>query len=204
MQRRRAVVGTVVAAIAAHVHAEDRKTLDDLNADGWAHATAQGQAEAEATPAKGGPPNMAIVGGLAITALVVLTRGGAGDIASTWTDDQLRSIAMGAALAAGDGAALGEMTRKVTLALVDTGRATSTYATQLHQTVNAAYVQSIVAQSPEAKFDWVCEGPDPCDDCEANEDDSPYDPDDLPDCPEHPNCFCVLEQSATVPALVNA
>lgn len=204
VMRRQAVTSLVLAAIAAQVHADDRQTLDGLNQDGWAHATAQGQAEAEATPAKGGPPDTALVHGLALTALATLTRGGSpgAQVASTWTDQQLHAIAMGVALASGDGAAVGEATRKATAALADTGRATKTYAMQLHQSVNATYVQSIMTQAPDAQCDWVT-ADDPCDDCEDNADESPYDAGDVPDCPAHPNCLCNVEQAANVPALVS-
>lgn len=203
VMRRRAVVSLVLGALTAHVHADDRKTLDDLNADGWAHATAQGQAEAQATPAKGGPPDTKLVTGLAITALAQITRGGGALTASTWTDEQLRSIAMGVALAAGDGSALGEATRKVTAALTDTGRATMTYANQLHQAVNAAYVQQINAATPDALFDWAVAA-DPCDDCTDNQLNSPYAWADIPMCPAHPNCQCNVEQSTSVLSLASA
>lgn len=204
VSRRRAVVTLVLGALTAQVHADDRTTLDELNADGWAHATAQGRAEAQATPAKGGPPDTALVHGLALTALAALTRNGTTDAASIWTDEQLRTIAMGAALASGDGAAVGEATRKVTAALVDTDRATMTYANQLHQAVNAAYVQQIAAQAPEALFNWVTAA-DPCDDCTDAQLSGPYAWADLPSCPLHPRCQCNCEQDTTASAaLVNA
>lgn len=196
VERRRTVASLALAAITASVHADDRTTLDELNADGWAHATAQGQAEAEATPPKGGPPDTAIVGGLALTALARITRDSRATTASAlWTGEQLHTISMGVALAAGDGKAVADATRKVSMALVDTGRATATYAMQLHQAVNLEYVDQIITQTPDAQFNFVNGGPDPCDACIAAAIGGPYDTVDLPDCPLHANCFCGIEQT---------
>lgn len=202
--RRRALKGTALTAITAQVHGTDRSDLDALNAAGWAHATAHGQAEAQATPAKGGPPDMSKVAAGAAIALKAIPDSTAADASAAWLDTQLSTIAMGAALAAGDGSALGDATRQVTKALLDSGRATRAYTDQLHQAVNAAFVQSIQAQTPESQFDFVNGGPDPCDDCIEDALESPYDADDLPDCPEHPGCLCNIEQAAPVMAAASA
>lgn len=195
VMRRRAVRGAALAAIASHLQAKDRGDLDTLNAAGWAHASAHGTAEAQATPAKGGPPDMTKVAAATAVALKAIPDSEAQAASAGWLDTQLSTVAMGAALAAGDGAALGDATRQVTQALLDTGRATSAYTDALHQTVNDTYVDTIRAAVPEALFDFVNGGPDPCDDCIEAALESPYEPADLPDCPAHPNCYCNIEQT---------
>jgi hypothetical protein len=199
--RRRSVAGLVLAAIRAQLHAEDRQTLDGINQDGWAHATAYGQAEAQATSAKGGPPVPKLVAGLAATALVQISKGEAESAAASWTTLQLQTIAMGAALAAGDGSALGDAARAVKASLIDTGRATAAYADQLHGAVVQSFIAGIQAKDAEARFDWVTDA-DPCPDCEDYEIEGPYAAEDLPDFPAHPSCRCDIEQEAA--SLVNA
>ncbi len=193
--RRRALKGVAAATIAAQVHAADRADLDALNAAGWAHASAHGQAEAKATPAKGGPPNMAKVGAAAAVALRAIPASTAQDASADWLDQQISTVAMGAALAAGDGSALGDATRQVSSALLDTGRATRAYTDALHRTVNQTFVQSVLAERPEAQFDFVNGGPDPCDECIEAALESPYDADEIPDCPMHSGCYCNVEQT---------
>lgn len=202
--RRRAVQGIALAAITDQVHADDRKTLNDLNADGWAHATAYGSAEAVATPPKGGSPDPAKIAAAASLIVSQIDLGTAASAAVGWTQLELQTIAMAAALAAGDGSALGDATRNVTKALVDSGRATKAYANQLHQTVTQVYVGRTQIATPGVMYDWVT-ADDPCDNCEAAELAGPYSADSLPDGPPlHPNCVCDLEVTADSPALVNA
>ena len=201
--RRRAVAGAALAAIAAQVHADDRRNLDTLNAAGWAHATAYGQAEAQATPEKGGPPDSAKVAAAAAVALKAISSSDAEAASQGWADLQLQSIAMGAALAAGDGASLGDAARKISAALVDTGRATQGYADLLHATVNQAFIAQM-SQQPGALFNWETDV-DPCDDCIDYSLESPYEANDLPACPAHPNCRCNVELASTsVPQETNA
>lgn len=194
--RRRAVAGLALGTITAQIHPEDRQLLDSVNGAGWAHATAYGQGEAQATPSTGGPPTRAKVAGGAIAALKFISTRDAESASVGWTDLQLQTIAMGAALAAGDGSALGEATRAVKASLVDTGRATKVYADQLHQVVTNAYVVHTQASTPGAKYDWVT-AEDPCPECEDLEMEGPYDSTDLPDCPDHPHCECNLEVEST-------
>lgn len=197
VDRRKSVQAIALASIAQHVSADDRQRLDAANAAGWAHATAYGTAEAQATPAKGGPPDPKKVVALAAVAYKALNAETAAEASATWTALELQTVAMGAAMAAGDGKALGEATRAVKDALVSTDRATLTYANQLHQAVTQAYVAQTIAANPEAEFDWVT-ADDPCDECEDAEMEGPYSADDLPDGPPlHPNCMCDLELAST-------
>jgi hypothetical protein len=190
--RRRAVQGIALTAIAAQITPDDRQTLDGLNAIGWAHADAYGQAEAQATPAKGGPPDPKAIAALATTALTQIDSSTAEAASQGWTDLQMRSIAMGAALAAGNGADVGAATRSVTSALVDSGRATRTYANQLHEAVGDAYVARTQAENPGVWYDWLT-ADDPCPECEDNAISGPYQFGSIPTYPAHPGCLCDLE-----------
>lgn len=195
--RRRAVQGIALAAILAQVHGADRQEIDGLNADGWAHATAYGQAEAQA----GGPPDPAKVAAAAALILAQIDSGTADSAVMGWTTVEFQALAMAAALAAGNGADLGEATRKVKAALVDTGRATKAYADQLHAAVTQAYVNRTQAQTPGVLYNWVT-ADNPCDECIDNELASPYEYTDLPEYPAHPNCLCDIE--AVAAALIDA
>lgn len=193
--RRASVAAYVKTVIDGHTHPTDAAEIAGLSAAGWAHATAHGRAEAQSTSEKGGPPDAKLVAAATAAALKLIPERLAAAATEEWGDLQAHTLAMGVAMAAGDGAALGEATRKVASALSDTGRATKTYTDALHRAVNDAYVQSVQAQAPEAKFDFVNGGPDPCDDCIEDALDSPYDADDLPECPEHSGCYCNIEQT---------
>lgn len=197
VDRRKAVQAIALATIAAHVSAEDRQSLDAANAMGWAHATAYGIAEAQATSDKGGPPNPAKVTALTVTALAQIDVATAAEASATWTALEIQTIAMGAALAAGDASALGEATRAVKASLIDSGRATRVYADQLHAAVTQAYIAQTQAQTPGVLYDWQT-ADDPCDICEDNADDSPYEAGDIPDYPPHPGCLCDIEAVAAV------
>lgn len=199
--RRRAVAGIALAAITAQVHPTDRQALDALNGAGWAHATAYGIAEANVTPTKGGPPDTAKTAAAAAAALALISTTDATAIASAWTDMELNSLAMGAAMAAGDGAELGAATRAVKSALVDTGQATSTYADQLHRAVMQAFVdRTQVLSGVQVLYNYVTDG-NPCGVCISNEEGSPYLSSDLPGIPQHPHCLCDYERSSqTLPA----
>lgn len=193
--RRASIAAYVNTIIDGQTHPTDAAELAGINAAGWAHATAHGRAEAHSTPESGGPPNAKKVAAATAATLKLIPERLAVAATEEWTDLQAHTLAMGVAIAAGDGSALGDATRKVTSALTDTGRATKAYTDALHQAVNHAYVAQIQANVPEAKFDFVNGGPDPCDDCIEDALDSPYDAADLPDCPEHPGCYCNIEQT---------
>lgn len=202
--RRRAVAGAALTAIMAQVHSDDRLTLDGINSDGWRHATAYGTGEAESTPPGGGPPLPAKVAAAASVALALTTRSEADSASAAFLDQQLQAVAMGAALAAGDGTDLGEATRKLTASLVDTGAATRTYTDQLHSAVMQAYVNRTSQDRPGALYRWVTAA-NPCDECIDDELDSPYPVDQLPECPAHMYCQCNIELDVSTPAeLVNA
>lgn len=194
--RRASIAAYVKTVIDGHTQPTDAAEIAGLNAAGWAHATAQGRAEAQSTPEGGGPPNAKLVAAAAAGVLKVIPEQLAVAATQEWAEMQAHTLAMGVAMAAGDGSALGEATRKVTTALLDTGRATRAYTDALHQAVNTAYVQYIQAQLPEARFDFVNGGPDPCDDCIEAALESPYEADDLPECPLHANCYCNIEQTS--------
>lgn len=201
--RRRAVAGLALTAIGAQVHAEDRQALDTLNAAGWAHATAYGTGEAQASPARGGPPDPAKVAAGAAVALKEISTSDALSASTGWTDLELKSIAMGAAMAAGDGSALGDATRAVKKALVDSGAADGTYTDQLHAAVNKAFLAQSTAANPGALFDYCTDG-NPCDDCIENELEFQGVPEaDCPEIPVHPNCLCGLELSTLTPAMAS-
>lgn len=199
--RRKAVQAVSLGAIANAVSDQDRTELDALNATGWSHATAYGRAEAVATPPSGGPPDPKKIAAASALALTLINPAEAAEAISTWTPMELQTIAMGAALAAGDGKALATATRAVKTALVDTGRATQTYADQLHGAVTDAYIAQTQAQTPGVLFNWETDA-DPCEDCEDYELENPYEAGDLPEYPAHPNCQCDIE--AVSAALVDA
>lgn len=200
--RRASVQAHVRQIIDAHATAEDLTALHAVNASGWAHATAYGTAEAESTPRRGGPPDSAKVAAGAAAALNLVSHDDAVAATAEWSVAQLDTVAMGVAVAASDGKALGDATRKVTSALVDSGRASKVYADQLHRTVGQAFVARVQADAPEAQFNWVNGGPNPCEACIQDALDSPYDADDLPDYPEHVGCMCDIEM-ASVPVPAN-
>jgi hypothetical protein len=192
--RRRAVAGIAFASIATTLTAEERQALDEENAAGWAHATAHGMGEAEATPKSGGPPDPAKVAAAGAAALLLIAPSQASSAAVGWTDLELHTLAMGAALAAGDGHDLGESTRAVASALVDSGAATTEYANQLHAAVTTAYIQSTQENYPGRLYNWVVSA-DPCANCTDNQLASPYTWDTVPGCPEHPHCQCNVEMA---------
>lgn len=192
--RRQAVSGVAYKAISAGVQSDDRANLQALNSAGWAHATAYGKAESQATPQSGGPPKMAKVAGLATAGLKLIQPSVADAATNTWTEMELRTIAMGAALAAGDGAALGDAARAVSQALIDTTRATQAYADGLHQAVNQAFLTQSQATYPAATYNWVVNSGNPCPICTGDAAGSPYSAVDLPGAPPvHPRCQCNLE-----------
>ncbi len=201
-ERHRVVAAAALVAIRAAMTSDERHQLDKANADGWAHAHAQGSAEAQATPDKGGPPDPKKVAALATTALASVPTTVADQVGRTWTSDELASAAMGIALAAGDGAATAEASRKIAQALVDTGRATRTYANGLHQVVMTTYLDQITAANPGRTVNFVTAG-NPCPTCLEIEGENPWDPLSVPVPPVHFNCQCHLEL-ATQPALVMA
>ena len=194
--RRAAVAAVAYGAITAHTHAQDRTDLADVNSAAWAHATAYGMAEATATPPSGGPPDPLKVGAATAAALKVVSSGTAQQATEGWTDLQLRTIAMGAALAAGDGSDVDAAIRAVKQALVDSGRATDLQADVLHQAAVNAFVAQSEAQSPGSTYDWITQA-DPCPICEENAVEGPYAAADVPSLPAHPNCRCALELTRT-------
>lgn len=219
--RHRAVASQALTAITAHVHGDDRQELAALNAQGWAHATAYGIGEAQASsgpstdagavataaapPIKGGPPDPALVAAAAATALKAIPTAEAATASATWTDLELQTVAMGAALAAGDGSAVDEAVRKVKARLVDTGRATKVYADQLHGAVNRAFVGHLQRLYTTVQINWVVNSGNPCPTCTANQAASPYPATQLPTYPPlHPGCLCNLElASAQLPVLAS-
>lgn len=201
--RRRAVAGLAIAAVKAQITGDDRVALTTLNAAGWAHATAMGTAEAQASPPKGGPPDSAKVAGLATAALAALPDSSTGQVLG-WTDEQLNTLAMGAALAAGDGAAFDDAVKKVKDSLTSTTRATKVYADQLHNTLNKAFVAHVRTTTPTAWLNWVVNSGNPCPTCTSLAAEGPYAIDATPtDPPIHPNCLCSWEVAAA-PVLVDA
>lgn len=203
--RRHAVAGVAYVAIAAQVHSDDRQALQAINSAGWAHATAYGTAEADATPKSGGPPKMDKVAGLAAAGIELVQPTTADAATAGWTELQLRTIAMGAALKAGDGAAVGDAARAVSDELVSTGRATKTYADGLHQAVNRAFVARSNALYPEATYNWVINSGNPCPTCTANAAGGPYTAADLPGSPPiHWGCLCNIELTSVGTPLVMA
>lgn len=203
--RRAAVAGVAYVAIANQVQSDERQTLQTLNSAGWAHATAYGTAEADATPKTGGPPQMAKVAGLAAAGLALVQPTSADAATAGWTELELRTVAMGAALAAGDGAALGDAARSVTEALTSTGRATRAYADGLHQAVNRAFVARTQALYPDALYNWVINSGNPCVQCTELATEGPYAAAALPTTPPiHPGCQCNYELTNVGTPLVMA
>lgn len=203
VDRRKAVQAIALASIAQHVTTDDQQNLNAANAAGWAHATAYGTAEAQSTPPAGGPPDPSKVAAAAAMALSQIEAGTAADATATWTATELQTIAMGAALAAGDGADLNRAIRAVKASLVDTGRATQVYADELHGAVVQAFVSNAVILRPDVLFDWLTDA-DPCEDCEGYAIEGPYLEVDLPDFPPHPNCRCAVEVSSDPRVFANA
>jgi hypothetical protein len=189
---RKAVAGQAYNAIRPAVDPH-RAAIDQANADGWAHASAYGMAEAQATPEQGGAPVAAKVAGLTAAALLTLPPNVAEASTGGWTDLELQTVAMGAALAAGDGADVDTAVRAVKASLVDTDRATRAYADLLHQAVTSAFISTTLSQTPGSWFAWVTAA-DPCPECEDAEIEGPYSSTALPDGPPlHFNCRCYLE-----------
>lgn len=201
--RRAAVAGVVYGAITAKTHAQDRTDLAAVNASGWASSTAYGVGEAQATPPKGGPPDPAKVAAATAAALKLIPSEAAQQATQAWTDLELRTIAMNAAIAARDGAAVDGAVRAVKAALIDSGRAEAAYADLLHQAVTNAFIAQTQAQTPGVLYDWITQA-DPCPICEGYAVDGPYLAQDVPDLPAHPNCRCSLEVESTSAAAATA
>lgn len=188
-----------VSAVAEHairqsVRADDRQALVQANALGYAHATAEGTGQARATPAVGGPPNPSktaehVAALLAVPALTAATT----DRAAIWVDTEIHGVAMGAAIAAGNGADAAAASRRVAQALVDTGRATAEYANGLHRTVMTSYLQRITTLYPGRLVDFITAGGNVCPICLEIEGENPWDPDSVTVPPVHFNCQCHLE-----------
>lgn len=203
VERHQALMPVALGAIRAAVHPEDRTKLDTLNAAGWSHATAYGQAEASATPKDGGPPEAAKVGALALGALTAMGATTGTAETATWTDAELETIAMGAAMAAGDGKAFDDSVRQVVEKLYSATRAQNVYVAQLHQALNQAFVTHAVQTFATPQFAWIVNSGNPCPTCTALAAEGPYAAGALPTTPPlHPNCLCVLEVVSAVPALV--
>lgn len=192
--RHAALAPIALAAIHGAVDHEDRAALSTLNAAGWSHATATGQAEATATPPDGGTPNPAKVGGFTLAGLAAMpTSAGVAETVG-WTDAELATVAMGAAMAAGDGKAYDEAVRKVVGALSSPTRAQRLYAGQLHQALNQAFVARTQQTFGTPTYAWVINSGNPCPTCTALAAGGPYKASALPTTPPiHPNCLCNLE-----------
>lgn len=196
VQRRQVVATAATAEITNHLTDDERQAMNEANADGFAHAQAHGIGEAQATPERGGPPDPKEVATLAAAALITGPNPAAVAVAEQWTVQQIDVTAMGAALAAGDGAGLSEATKRVTSALMDTGRATRAYADNLHRTVMQAYVDQIRERYPTRMVNFVTSGGNVCPLCLELEGENPYDPSSVPIPPQHWGCQCHNEMAS--------
>jgi hypothetical protein len=189
-QRRRVVATFVAALIRQALKDDDRAQLDQLNADGWAHASAYGSAEASSTPRNGSMPLPDHVDGLA-NKLVPEFSPHAAQQSHGWTNAQLAAIAAGAAVLAGNGLEKDQQS-KVVGALSDGDYAERDYVDSLHSTVVMSYMGMMSGLYPEALYNLVTTT-NACDVCLGLEQQNPYSAIEVPEVPVHPNCQCNLE-----------
>lgn len=201
VHRRRQIAALILLALKAHMTAEQRGALVALNAAGWAHATAQGRAEAQTSPVgtkRGGPPDGAKVAAAAVAALALVSDDEAQAAGIAWTEEQLNAYALWAAVEAGDGAAVNDAAKKVTAALVSSTAASKSYADALHKTLNQAFVAHVQNVAPTTLYRWVVNSGNPCPTCETLSAEGPWTASQLPTSPPlHPNCQCNLEVAGT-------
>lgn len=190
--RRKVVAATALAGITPHLTSDGRKAMDAANADGWTHAYARGIGEAKATPASGGPPDPKKIAGFAAGALLVVPSATASSAGPAMTTNELNAIAMGAALAAGDGTAP-DVAAKVASALLDTDRPSRTYIDGLHKVLSQAFLDQLKADNPNGQTDFVTSGGNVCPLCLEIEGANPWQTDSVPVPPQHFSCMCHLE-----------
>jgi hypothetical protein len=198
LARRTAVAAVVGTAIRAHVGPDDRAALDAYNSTGWEHATAYGRAEAQATPERGGVPVSSIAVGLVAGIAAEIAPGTSTGATQGWADVEIDSLARAIAVKVGSGEELDAAIDAANAALYDAGPAASAYTDLLHAAAVDAFMDEASRSDPAVRFDFVNGGSDPCDECTAASLEGPYDPGFVPDCPQHPNCLCMVEVANSV------
>lgn len=155
------------------------------NATAYTDATAEGQAQAAATPTTGGPALPSAVH--PVTPLVAATAWQHGRV---WTDQQLDGLAGDLARAKGDGLVIRQV-------LHDAAGVSFYLEDQMHAAAVAGF--SVMVDARDATLAFVTMGDGRvCAVCDSYAAGSPYAPGDFPQPPVHGACRCWPEQYAPV------
>lgn len=192
VQRRRAVANAVRSDLDKARDSDIRSAWQSANEAGYIAATAQGYAEADSSDGKA-PPRASQVDKVRDAAILAVPAMAALSTAAVWADEQISTLAMGVALAAGDGKALSDATKAATEALSNGDRALKTFGHQLHRQMISALVDSTVAMHPAAQANFQTEGDSRvCPTCYEIAGLNPYRLDSVPRPPVHFTCRCWL------------